>query len=202
MGHLVDLRPERALSSLAHPMGRLTAKLTSPQSKHIRFTLAQDKRIEDACTHLGCSMQSFIQEATLDRLAKIEAEMRADKDYRTSKKTSMRHREVRGLGLRTERPEAPTVADPPPTPQVIVNVPATASSTTSDVSMLAAFVAKGSVLGREMRIDRAREVLSASLDGASLDAAKKALDDAVAAQASKDIESRMSKTGVLDWFKR
>lgn len=195
MGHLLDRHPRRALRSLRTPMGLITAKLTSPQSKHIRFTLAQDKRLDDACTYLGCSLQSFISEATLERLAKVEAEMRANEDYKTrSKKESSRRREVRGLGLRADRPETAPVEPPPAAPQVVVNIPAAAAQPANDVSMLATFVAKGSLLGRESRLEHAREVLTASLDGAALDAAKKALDEAVIALAPK--------SSVLDWFKR
>lgn len=177
-------------------MGLITAKLTAPQSKHIRFTLAQDKRLDAACTYLGCSLQSFISEATLERLAKIETEQRANKEYQDqSKKKSEHRRKVRGLGLRTDRSETVPAAEPPPAPQpqVIVNVPA-ASTAACDVSMLASFVAKGGVLEHESRLGRAREVLASSLDGAALDAAKKALDTAVVALAPK--------TGILDWFKK
>lgn len=184
-------------------MGFSTTERIAPQSKHIRFTLSQDKRIEDACAYKGCTIQSFIQEATLERLAKVEAEQRADKEYRErSKKSPEPRRKVRGLGLREDRPDATAAVEPapPPAPQVVVNVPAaatttTTSSTASDVSMLAAFVTKGSVLGRDLRLERAREILATSLDGAALDAAKKALDEAVAALAPK-------AGGVLDWFKK
>lgn len=185
-------------------MGLSSSERSAPQSKHIRFTHAQDKRLEEACTYLGCTLQSFVQEAALERLAKVEAEQRADKEYRErSKKSPEPRRKVRGLGLREDRPDATAAVEPapPPAPQVVVNVPAaattttTTSSTASDVSMLAAFVAKGSVLGRDLRLERAREILATSLDGAALDAAKKALDEAVAAHAPK-------AGGVLDWFKR
>jgi len=155
--------------------------------------MSQDKRLEDACSYLGCTLQNFIHEATLERLAKVEAELRADREYKErAKKSSGRKREVRGLGLRTDQPPAPAPEPPAPAPQVVVNIPA-AGSTTSDVSMLASFIAKGSILERDMRLERAREILASSLDGASLDAAKKALDDAVA---------NAPKTSVLDWFRK
>lgn len=177
-------------------MGFSATERTTHLSKHIRFTLSQDKRLEAACTYLGCTLQNFIHEAALERLAKIEAEQRADKEYRErSKKDSSRRREVRGLGLRTGTPPAPVAEPPAPAPQVVVNIPAPTTSAASDVSMLASFVTKGSVLGRDTRLERAREVLAASLDGAALDAAKKALDEAVAA-------TTPPKSGVLDWFKK
>ena len=175
-------------------MGFSVTERSAPLSKHIRYTMSQDKRIEEACAFLGCTLQNFIHEATLERLAKVEAEQRSNKEYKEqSKKSSGRRREVRGLGLRTDRVEATPVIEQPTVPQVVVNIPA-ATTPSSEVPMLAAFVAKGGILGRDLRLERAREVLAASLDGASLDAAKKALDDAVRAQAPK--------SGVLDWFKR
>jgi len=178
-------------------MGLSITERNAPLSKHIHFTMSQDKRIKDACSYQGCTLQNFIHEATLERLAKVEADQRADKEYKErSKKPSGRKREVRGLGLRTDRSEtAPTVDPPPaaPAPQVVVNVPAMASPT-SNVSMLASFIAKGSILERDIRLDRAREILASSLEGASLNAAKKALDEAVAA--------RSPKISVLDWFKK
>lgn len=173
-------------------MGLASTERTTSLSKHIRFTNSQDKRLEDVCTYLGCTLQSFIHEATLERLAKVEAEQRSNKEYRErSKKESSRRREIRGLGLRSNA----TVAEPPPAPapQVVVNVPA-APSAAGDASMLATFVAKGSILERASRLEHVHEVLAASLDGAALKAAKKALDDAVAATAPK--------SGVLDWFKK
>lgn len=186
-------------------MGLLTAKLTAPQSKHIRFTQAQDKRLDDACTYLGCSLQSFISEATLERLAKVEAEQRADKDYKARKKETVKKREVRGLGLRTAQVEATVIDTPaPPTPQIVVNVPATTAVTTtptSDVSMLASYVAKGSILERNMRLERAREMLAASLDGDALDVAKKALDNAVMLVAKSPSLNTPRVGGVLDFFK-
>lgn len=177
-------------------MGFSATERTAHLSKHIRFTLSQDKRLEAACEYLGCTLQNFIHEASLERLAKVEAEQRADKEYRerSKKEKSSRRREVRGLGLRTDTPPAPVAELPAPSPQVVVNIPATTTSAASDVSMLASFVVKGSVLGRDTRLERAREVLAASLDGTALDAAKKALDEAVAATTPK--------SGVLDWFKK
>ena len=177
-------------------MGFSATERTTHLSKHIRFTLSQDKRLEEACTYLGCTLQNFIHEAVLERLAKVETEQRADKEYRErSKKDSTRRREVRGLGFRTDAPPAPVAEPPAPQPQVVVNIPATgATSAASEVSMLASFVAKGSILGRDTRLERAREVLAASLDGTALDVARKALDEAVAATTPK--------SGVLDWFKK
>lgn len=188
------------------PMGLLTAKLTAPQSKHIRFTQAQDKRLDDACTYLGCSLQSFISEATLERLAKVEAEQRSNKEHKAHKKETAKKREVRGLGLRTAQVETAIIDTPTPhTPQVVVNIPATttaATTPTSDVSMLASYVTKGSILGRDMRLGRAREMLEATLDGDALDAAKKALDDAVAVLVAKSPSLSTPRVGgVLDIFK-
>lgn len=182
-------------------MGSSIAERSAPLSKHIRFTLSQDERLEKSCAYLGCTLQNFIHEATLERLAKVETEQRALKDHREqSKKESKKKREVRGLGLRVGQPEEALAAEPPPpapaVPQIVVNVPA-AAAPASDASMLAAFVTKGSILQRDVRLERAREILAASLDGASLDAAKKALDEAIAASAA-----RAPKTGVLDWFKK
>ena len=173
-------------------MGLSAKERNAPQSKHIRYTYAQDKRLEEACEYLGCTLQAFVLEATLERLDKVEAKKRADKEHERSKKESTR-REVRGLGLRTDRPETVPAVEPPSQPQVIVNIP-NISAPANDVSMLAAFVTKGSLLERDGRLRRAHEILEASLDGTALDAAKKALDTAVAALAPK--------SGVLDWFKR
>lgn len=186
-------------------MGFSTTERTTHLSKHIRFTSSQDKRLEDACTYLGCTLQNFIHEATLDRLAKTEAEQRADKEYRArTKKEPAKKREVRGLGLRTAQAETTVVDAPAPAaPQVVVNIPATAATPANDVSMLASFVTKGSVLGRDMRLERAREILAASLDGDALDTAKKALDSAVNALGAKSGLSLDSpkKSGILDFFK-
>jgi len=188
-------------------MGFSDTGRTTHLSKHIRFTHSQDKRLEEACTYLGCTLQNFIHEATLERLAKTEAEQRADKEYRArSKKEPAKKREARGLGLRTAQAETTVVdapAPPVPVPQVVVNVPATTVAPANDVSMLASFVTKGSILGRDMRLERAREILAASLDGDALDAAKKALDEAVGALAAKNGPSLGAPRtgGVLDFFK-
>lgn len=186
-------------------MGFSATERTTHLSKHIRFTHSQDKRLEEACAYLGCTLQNFIHEATLERLAKTEAEQRADKEYRArSKKEPAKKREARGLGLRTAQAETTIVDTPaPPAPQVVVNIPATTAAPANDVSMLASFVTKGSALGRDMRLERAREILAASLDGDALDAAKKALDEAVDALATKNGPSLgVPRTGgVLDFFK-
>ena len=69
--------------------------------------------------------------------------------------------------------------------------------------MLAAFVASGSILGRDMRLERAREILAASLDDDALEAAKKALDNAVSTiTQNQSLERPKAGGGVLDWFKR
>ncbi len=196
MGTSSLLKNRHAVASDS-PMGFTASERSAPQSKHIRFTLWQDKLLDSVCQHLGVTLQNFIQLAAVEKAERIDKELQASKEYRDGKKRDgERKREVRGLGLRREETrEVATVAEAPaPQAPVIVNV--AASSPANEMTMLVDFVTKGSPLMRSSRLEQARAVIAASTDGAAKDAALAALDAAVQARGEP------KRAGVLDWLKR
>lgn len=170
--------------------------------KHIRFTESQNDRLRRACAFLGCTIQTFVHESALERLARVEAEMRLDDEYRRRRRDERAaRREVKGLGLKRKQEEAdqPPARDeiPQPAPSVIVQMPGAAPSGGGDVvmvTMLAQYIVNGSPLMRSMRTDQAREVIASSREGAEREAAYAALDAAVK-------EREPKRRGALDWLR-